>query len=220
MTFQLETRSLVEAVSEALRERILTGEIAAGEALTEHGIATQANVARPTAKAALERLTHEGLLRRGTNKTARVPLLNAADVKDLYFSRTFLERDVVATLAKRKHVPAAAISALRAFDEAAEAEQLTGIVRADIDFHVALVHALGSPRVDRMYDAVIGEAHLCMAQVQAHRLLSASTIAAEHHAIVDAIKAGRKNAADLLVHHLESARDRLVGYVEADQRQL
>ena len=33
MTFQLETRSLVEAVSEALRERILTGEIAAGEAL-------------------------------------------------------------------------------------------------------------------------------------------------------------------------------------------
>lgn len=220
MTFQLETRSLVEAVSEALRERILTGEIAAGEALTEHGIATQANVARPTAKAALERLTHEGLLRRGTNKTARVPLLTADDVKDLYFSRTFLERDVVAALARRRSVPDAAIKALRAFDEAAQAEQLTGVVRADIDFHVALVHALGSPRVDRMYNAVIGEAHLCMAQVQAHRLLSASTIAAEHRAIVDAILAGHQNAADLLVHHLENARDRLVGYVEADQREL
>jgi excinuclease ABC subunit C len=44
--------------------------------------------------------------------------------------------------------------------------------------------------------------------------------AEEHRAILEAIKAGRKNAADLLVHHLESARDRLVGYVEADQRQL
>lgn len=61
MTMEPKTTSLVQAVSDALRERILTGEIGAGQALTEQGIATQADVARPTAKAALERLTHEGL---------------------------------------------------------------------------------------------------------------------------------------------------------------
>lgn len=217
MTMEPKTTSLVQAVSDALRERILTGEIGAGQALTEQGIATQADVARPTAKAALERLTHEGLLRRGPNKTARVPRLSSDDIADLYFSRAFLEREVVASLARHKRVPHGAIAALSRFDAALEANSLTGIVQSDIDFHVALVDALGSPRVSRMYAAIIGEAHLCMAQVQAHELLSASTIAVEHRAIVDTIRAGRRGAASSLVQeHLENAQRRLVGCSDHD----
>jgi hypothetical protein len=46
-------------------------------------------MARPTAKAALERLVYEGILRRATNKTARVPLMDADDIRDLYYSRAF-----------------------------------------------------------------------------------------------------------------------------------
>ncbi|MGW5362694.1 GntR family transcriptional regulator [Actinopolymorpha pittospori] len=211
MDLQLETRSLVDAVTHALRDRILTGEIPAGAALTEQTVATGANVARPTAKAAIERLTHEGLLRRGANKTARVPQLDADDIADLYFSRMFLEREAVAALARASTVPEPAREAHRRFQIAAKDRSLTGIVEADIDFHVALVAALNSPRVSRMHTSVMGEAHLCMAQVQAHRLLTAKTIATEHGAIVDAIASGEEEtAARLLVDHLERARDRLV----------
>jgi len=217
MTVHLDTRSLVDAVTGALRERILTGEIPAGTLLTEQSVADQTGVARPTAKAALDRLTHAGLLRRGQSKTARVPLLDANDLRDLYFSRMFLERGVVQTLAIARLVPPAAVDALTRFQEAADRSSLTGIVEADIDFHVALVDALDSPRVTRMYDAVIGEAHLCMAQVQEHRLLSAAIIAGEHGRIVEAIAEGDSDAAGvLLTDHLERARDRLVGFVQPE----
>jgi DNA-binding GntR family transcriptional regulator len=56
-------------------------------ALAEVSVAQMFDVARPTAKAAIEQLVHVGQLRRMRNKTARVPLLNANDVADLYLSR-------------------------------------------------------------------------------------------------------------------------------------
>lgn len=217
MELELQTRSLVDAVAQALREQILTGEIPADAQLTEQGVAKQGAVARPTAKAAIDRLTHEGLLRRGANRSARVPRLDASDVRDLYFSRMFLEREVVAKLAERRTVPDSAHAARHQFKAAVAAKSLSQIVDADIAFHVSLVEELGSRRVSRMYAAVIGEAHLCMAQVQAHRLLSATTIDREHGRIVKAILAGDSSSArDLLEDHLSRAEQRLVGYLEAD----
>ena len=66
--------SLVDALYGDIRERILTGELDAGTPLTEKHLSSTYDVARPTAKAAIERLVHEGLLRRGANKTRARPI--------------------------------------------------------------------------------------------------------------------------------------------------
>jgi DNA-binding GntR family transcriptional regulator len=192
---ELAAHTLVDALCAALRERILTGALPGGAPLTEHEVATRYEVARPTAKAAIERLVHEGLLRRSANKTARVPLLSAADVRDLYFSRSVIESGVVAALARQRRVPAAAGRAV--------AELRAGDAEAELAFHVALVEALDSPRTSRMYASMVGETRLCMAQVPS-RTPDPASAADEHAGVLEAIEAGDEvRAVARLAAHLE-----------------
>jgi DNA-binding GntR family transcriptional regulator len=206
--------SLVDALYAAVRDRILIGQIPGGTPLTEMEIAVQYSVARPTAKAAMSRLVHEGLLRRSTNKTARVPILDVSDVRDLYSTRGYLEREVVGALAARRLVPEPARRSVQALRDQVENPELAGIVEADIAFHRALVDALGSPRLSRLYGSLLGEAHLCMAQVQAHKLLAPSRIVDEHSGILDAIQKGNETlVVKRITAHLDRACSRLVGYL-------
>jgi DNA-binding GntR family transcriptional regulator len=180
-------------------------------------LARKYSVARPTAKSAMERLVHEGLLQRSSNKTARVPVLTAADIRDLYFSRTFLEREVMSTLAGKRLVPAAARQSVQALRDVAADAVVTEIVGLDIAFHRALFDAIGSKRLNRLYESLMGEVHLCMAQVQANHLLSPERIADEHSAILDAIEAGAKQrAAKEITEHLDRACVRLISHIAPD----
>lgn len=210
----LTAHSLVDALHEAIRARILNNELPGGARLTEKDIAEQYSVARPTAKAAVERLVHEGLLRRSTNKTATVPLLTVADVLDLYYSRGFIERQVVTAVADHGQVPRGARESLARLEELADELTVPDVVQTDLDFHRALVDSLGSPRLSRLYDSLMGEVHLCMAQVQKHRLLHPGRIADEHAGILDAIRAqDAEQAVTRMNAHLEQARDRLTAHL-------
>jgi DNA-binding GntR family transcriptional regulator len=210
--------SLVDALYEALRTQIFSGEIAAGESVTELGVAERFSVARPTAKAAVERLVHDGLLDRSINKTARVRVLEVSDVDDLYRSRAFLEREMVQVLASQRLVPDSARQFVRDLQASVTTPRLNEVLEADVGFHRALFDALGSPRLTRLHNSLMGEAHLCMAQVQIHQLLHPETIAAEHVAIVEAIESGDQDRALAeITRHLEQARDRLVVYLLEDE---
>ena len=68
--------SIIDALTDDLRLRIFRGELVRGTRLTETDLAAGYDVARPTAKAAIEKLVAEGLLRRDAHKTARVPSMN------------------------------------------------------------------------------------------------------------------------------------------------
>jgi DNA-binding GntR family transcriptional regulator len=219
MVSTLKVTSLVEALHAAIRDAILTGGTAGGTPLTEMDIADEYSVSRPTAKAAMERLVHEGLLRRSSNKTARVPILNIDDVRDLYYSRGFLEREVMMALARKRSVPEEARRSLDALRELLDDAPITEIVGVDIAFHRALVSELGSARLSRLYNSLAGEMHLCMAQVQAHHLLLPSRIAEEHAGILAAIAKGDETrAVARITAHLDRASTRLIGYLnEADR---
>jgi DNA-binding GntR family transcriptional regulator len=195
--------SIVDAVCDAIRERILTGQLDPAEVLYEQATAERYGVARPTAKAAIDRLVNTGLLRRTANKSARVPQLTEDDVRDLYFSRLVIETMAVAHLATKGPSPERAAKALHDFDVAAKIDSMQGIIDADIAFHQALVEGVGSPRVLRMYTSIIGEAHLCMVVKQTHHLHTPKAIAREHRAIYDAIIVGDAEAAQAkLEQHL------------------
>lgn len=55
----LRTVSVVEALAETLRARVLNGQIDAGVGLTESDVAIEYDVSRPTAKTAINQLVHE-----------------------------------------------------------------------------------------------------------------------------------------------------------------
>lgn len=214
---------LPDAVYDAVRERILTRQELPGAPVTEQAIADRFGVARPTAKAALERLVAEGLLRRTAHKTARVPSLTREDIVDLYANRATLEVAALANLATAvatgaAPVPPAALSAQRELAHALDsAEHDTApLARADIAFHRALVEGQPSPRLARLHALLMGEIELCTGQVQAHRLLALADVVDQHQRILAAVAAGDADAAARLTRaHIEGARDRLLAHYDA-----
>lgn len=207
--------SLVDALYAALREQIFNGEIGAGEAITELGVAKRFSVARPTAKAAVERLVHDGLLYRPVNKTARVPVLNVDGILGLYQARAFLERELVQELATRGLVPEEARRHLHDMETVGPSPLLNDVIEADIRFHSTLFDALESPRASRLYASIMGEVHLCMAQVYVHHLLQPAVIASEHAEIVSAIASRDPvRAVSAATQHIEHARERLVNHLK------
>jgi DNA-binding GntR family transcriptional regulator len=209
MTIELRTQSIVDALADAVRSRVLSGGFPAGSRLTEQEVATLYGVARPTAKAAIERVVQTGILRRAANKSALVPILSVDDIKDLFRSRIFFEREVVATLARERISTPEASSALDSLRTVEGPDAMARAVEYDIGFHEALVDALGSQRVSKMYETIVGEAHLCIAHEQS--IFDPKLNWEEHNNILDAIQSGDADrAVKLITEHLQTAADRLV----------
>ena len=204
--------SVVDAIADDLRNSVLTGELVPGEALTEAEVAARYEVARATAKAAIERLVGESVLERSTHKTARVVRLGPADVRDIYLSRAFLEAEVLRRLARDKvAIPQEARAANVEIHRRWDASSFD-IVDPDMRFHTALIDAAGNVRTSRMYRSLASEVKLCMAQVQGRQLLSPAIIVAEHERILELVASGAGDAAaEILDEHLARARELLVG---------
>jgi DNA-binding GntR family transcriptional regulator len=214
VTTQLWTRSLPEAVYEALRERILSAQIEPGTLVTETAIALEHGVARPTAKAALERLVSEGLLSRRAHQAARVPELGREDIIDLFANRATVEVAAIAALAQQGTIPAGALAAHRELLERARSD--ASFAQEDIAFHRELVAGQPSPRLARMHALLMGEIELCIGQVQAHHLLTARGVASQHQGILDAVTAGDAAAAERLTReHIAGTRERLLAHFDS-----
>ncbi|MFB9375474.1 GntR family transcriptional regulator [Kineococcus gynurae] len=210
-SFELTTSSLTDALSKAVGDRIVSGDIAPGEKVTEARLVGEYRVARPTAKACVERLTVMGLLRRTVHRTAVVPVLEAADIEDLFLSRSTVELAAVRVLAARSSTPSPALAAQLEIEAAVAAEDFDRQVQADVQFHTALVVGTGSERLRRMHEIIIGEVHLTMGLHAAHRTAPGKKIAAEHARVLKALKAGDvERAASVMRDHLDSARDRVL----------
>lgn len=208
---KLKATSLSTAVYEALRESIVTLGDPPGALLTESAVASRYGVARPTAKAALERLVAEGLLRRRAHRAAQVPTLSRADIEDLYAARVLIEEAALIDIAKRGFVPPAALHAHQEITRFSESGKDAPFAMQDLRFHQALVEGHGSPRLTRMHHLLMGEIQLCMGQLQSHQLLRAKEIGSQHQGILDAIVARDDELAGFLIRrHIRNARDRLL----------
>ena len=196
---------LPEAIYDELRSLIVDQSYLPGESITESAVALRFGVARPTAKMAIERLVTEGLLRRELHQSARVPQLDSDDIVDLFDNRAVIESAAVAAL---EAVPVDAMTAHRALLASDE-----HFAKNDIAFHRALVAGQPSPRLARMHALLMGEIELCIGQVQAAHLLTATEVGAQHQSILDAITAGDADAASRLTReHIAGSRDRLLSH--------
>ena len=215
--FALGPASLTDALYEAVRRRIINEEIRPGEKLTEARLATEYGVARPTAKACVERLVVVGLLQRSVHKSAVVPTLDASDIEDLFIGREAVESASVRILAAGADIPAAADRAQSDIENATERGAYEQIVAADIAYHRSLVAGTGSRRLMRMYELVVGEIELTMGRYSAYRAASRASTPREHAAILAAIRAGHPDAAvERLRTHLVGARQRLLTHISSE----
>jgi len=206
---RLRPVSIADALTEALRQAILDGELPGGTLVAEVDVAERYGVSRPTAKAAITTLVHSGLLVREANRSAVVPTLRASDVEDLFFVRVPLEVHIVGAVIERSLVPEGALVAVTELAAVPPDAPHSRFVKADLGFHRALVASLESPRLSRVFSDLEGEIHLSM--VQSRYALGQQRIVAEHRAVFEAIREGdTQSAAVLMADHLRGACAALV----------
>ncbi|MDQ7992334.1 MAG: GntR family transcriptional regulator, partial [Propionicimonas sp.] len=162
MVRNLIITSVVDAVVEDLKAQVLSRELEPGAPLTEALVAARYDVARATAKAAIERLVNDKVVVRKTHKTARVVELGPDDVRDIYRTRAYLEAEVLRRLAEARTVSPEARAA-NAEIEALWRHGEYDIVNPDMRFHTSLIDALGSTRTSAIYGSLAFEVKLCMA---------------------------------------------------------
>ena len=203
--------STTEAVVASLRARILDGRIEPGVRLPEVELAVEFGVARPTVRAAIQTLCHEGLLVRERNRSAHTPVLTRDDILDLFSVRIPLECLVVRAVLERGASLTPAREAMAEMEALPDDAGWHQVVAADGAFHHALVHAVGSPRLERLYGSLSGEIRLCVAQLRPS-WASPSAIGHEHHEVLDVLETGDVKAAEArMTAHLQRAVRDLTG---------
>jgi DNA-binding GntR family transcriptional regulator len=204
----LHAVSAQEALVESLRDRILSGEFVPGAPLSDVELASAYGVARPTLRAAVQELVHEGLMRREPRRRACVPRLTVEDIRDLFYVRVPLELRAVEAIAGRVSVLDAAIQAVEHFERLSPESSWRDVVDADMRFHTALIAATGSARLQRVYASLQAEIRLARAQL---RVETVTMLADEHRRLLTTIIEGPPSAAlQAMQEHLQRAETDLV----------
>ncbi|OUR63463.1 GntR family transcriptional regulator [Colwellia sp. 39_35_sub15_T18] len=92
----IEYKTRTQLVVEMLREKILSGEISAGQPLRQAALADELNVSRIPVREALLQLEAEGLVTFEAHKGASATELNLDQVDELFELRAMLEGDLLA----------------------------------------------------------------------------------------------------------------------------
>ena len=179
--------SVVDALADALRSRILSGDLAPGAPLREHALSTAYDVSRHTLRAALRALAGEGLIRIVPNRGASVTCLAAVDLIPLFELRAALEVEACRLTLERHDgmLPPTVHEALDALVRACRSKtsEWSEIADAHARFHEALVAEAQSPRIAQAYARLATELNLFLAQL---RLLWSRRRMIDHHrALVD-----------------------------------
>ncbi|GGO60055.1 transcriptional regulator, GntR family [Roseovarius pacificus] len=208
MKNKIQAKSLVDTVAERLEEAIIGGELAPGERVFEQVLAADYGISRGPLREAIRRLEGRRLLERTANKGVRVVDLSPARLEELLRVREALE-GMAARLAATQ-IGEDEVDELRKLLETHEETSLpNGYYQqgGDFDFHFRIVKAsknefLISLLTEDLYDLL--RIYRYKSSTMAGR---AKRALAEHHAIVDALKAKDPDAAEKTMRtHLSNAR--------------
>jgi DNA-binding GntR family transcriptional regulator len=141
-----------EVIYRKLRDQILFGEIAPGQALTIQGLADRLNAGMTPVREAIRRLTAEGALVFQGNRRVCVPQLTAAHISEIIYARQWLESHL--GLRATERVTPADLARLTAIDSALDRAITAGDLRAYLEnnylFHAKLYDLADAPILAEM----------------------------------------------------------------------
>ena len=182
--------STTEAVVVSLRAGILDGVIEPGVRLPELELAAEFGVARPTVRAAIQTLCHEGLLVRERNRSAHIPVLTREEILDLFSVRIPLECLVVRAVLERGAPLDAGTRGDGGDGGPARRRRLERGRRRRRRIPPRARHARSARRAWSVCTARLsGEIRLCVAQLRPS-WASPSAIGHEHHEVLDVLESG------------------------------
>lgn len=156
----------VQTLSEYLRQKILGGELRAGERIRESAIASSLNVSRAPLREALRLIEHDGLIEKTPNRSYVVTTFSQQDIYELATLRTALEILGARLALQRSQTVPALTTAILLLEAAVSAHDLKALVAADRRFHEILVECAGHKRLLISYRGIRDQIELAMLNVQ------------------------------------------------------
>lgn len=182
-------------LADDLRDRILSGELAAGTPLREQSLALSTGLSRHTVRTALARLTTERLVVQEPYRGIRVTSFTAEDVKALQQLRCALEAEAV-RLTRERHgrtwpdeVTAPVEKAMIELENVARShpDDWPVVAAAHAAVHRAIVATAGSPRIQDAYARLDSEMLLLL--VNLRPTYSAEEVVNDHRAYLHQVQA-------------------------------
>lgn len=179
-----------ERVYRSLRQQVLHGELAPGQALTLRGIGRQFGVSMTPAREAVRRLVAEGALTLSSSGRVTTPELSPERIEELAAIRAMLEPEMAARALPRAHFALierlATINALNA--EAALKGDAVAYVRTNLEFHRSLYLRAQTPAMLALCETVWLQLGPTMRAVYAR--VTRREPPQHHRMILAALKAG------------------------------
>ncbi len=145
-----------QTVYQTLREQILFGELAPGQAVTIQGLVANLGAGMTPVREAIRRLTAEGALEFQGNRRVCVPILSIANIEELIFARQAIEPELAHRATQRATVEV--LDILEEIDEKLDSAISRGDVGAYLKqnyaFHSKLYAVADSPILTEMADGL------------------------------------------------------------------
>lgn len=223
---ELKGATLAEQAYESIRAAILSGELPAGEKITERGLAAMLSVSLTPVREAIRRLEQEHLIeRRGARGTVVFEPSPAADDEFVLmeaalralavrFAAAKADPGLVARLERRLAVAddlrEKMVAALAA--EGAYPDDLAGLILIELrEFHADLEGACGNAVLLRMLGTVNAFSFRQRAAILRRRVTSGEFREEryfQHHQLLDAVRRGDADEAErLMLAHARGAAD-------------
>ncbi|MEE6165595.1 MULTISPECIES: GntR family transcriptional regulator [unclassified Mycolicibacterium] len=150
-------RSTRGFVLESLRERILGGELAAGQQLRQENLGADYAVSAATVREALRQLESDGLVVHYPNRGVFVVEITASEMTGVLLPlRLHLERYAFDESARhgRDRLFTVLDECVERMRRAAAQDDLRGVTEADVAFHRAIIDAAGSVQTLQLWDSI------------------------------------------------------------------
>ena len=189
----IERRTLMQQAYSAIRQLIITGELAVGAKVVVRPLSERLSLSATPVKAALAGLERDGFLVAVPHRGYYVPEVNVQDMREIYELREVLDGIAARNAAALLDATALAdntLSPLYLKQEAAErARDTVGYSDADVEFHRAIWQASGNSRLAQVTDNLVGQVRFGSGSSS---MMPGRIVAAlhEHASIMAAIAAG------------------------------
>lgn len=160
----LERQSLTSLIEERLGRAIVTGELSAGEKLTEPELAVRLGVSRAPIREALIGLEFAGLVQTDERGRSVVPVMTHDDIHELYQLRRALE-PLAAQAAAERMTPEIRARLRDNVQRTLNAQSNAELAALDTEFHDLIFEASGMPRLRQLWQCIRYQIELWLNQM-------------------------------------------------------
>lgn len=155
-TGELELLTRSQAAAQALREAIISGELAGGDRLLEQHWSKRLGIGQPTLREAMRELEHQGLLRRTRQRGTYVATLGTDDYRQIMEVRLPLEAMAVGLAATRltDEIEQELVGIVATMVDTERDQHIRRFHDCDVLFHRKIWDTAGNPYLRQLLETI------------------------------------------------------------------